>query len=154
MEAYNWPSLLCQQHTIVPDGGGAIHSRYVDHRRVIVVACPDAYHIVIGVTNRPVIAEILRGTCLDSRWAYDTGNSLIALCLCVAVEVESTTLAKFVGTRGVVTQHIRHQKCGLLADHSFPQGHELVNQVPLGIHNHVDSMRRNAHTAIGKDTIS
>src|SRR6266581_7910436 len=154
LEACNWPSLLRQQHTIVPDGGGAIYTRYVDHRRVVVVACPDTHHIICGITDCPVIAELLRGTCLDSRRAYNAGVSLVALCLCVAVEIEGTTLAKFEGTRSVIAQYIRHQKCDLLIYHSFPLGHELVDQFPLCIHHHIDSMRRNAHTAVGKDTIS
>src|SRR6266566_3105836 len=142
LETCNWQSLLSQQHTLVPDGGSTIHARYVDHRRVVVVACPDAHHIVCGITDRQVVAKILRGTCLDRCRAYDAGISLIALRLRVAVEIEGTALAKFESTRSVIAQHIRHQECDLLTDHSFPLGYELVDQVPLRIRHRIDRMRR------------
>src|SRR5690348_6680144 len=61
----NGESLLREQHTIVPDRSGSINACDIDHRRIIVVACPYSHYIIRRVAYRPVIVEILRGTCFD-----------------------------------------------------------------------------------------
>src|SRR5579885_2976998 len=103
-----------EQQAVMPDGASAIHASYVHHWRIVVVSGPHAHYIISGISNCPVIAEILRGTCLDCRWIYCSGIALVALSLCGGIQVERAALAKLECTRLVIAQHIRHHEATCL----------------------------------------
>src|SRR5579872_4375898 len=81
-------ALLCEQQAVVPDGTRAINTSDVDHRGVVVVAGPDAHHVVGGVADRPIVAEILRGAGFRGGRADGAGIAFVALRLRIAVQVE------------------------------------------------------------------
>src|SRR5690242_7709534 len=55
-EIVYWMSLLGHQHRIVPDRGRTLNTGHIEHRRIVIIAGPDAHHVIGGITNRPVIA--------------------------------------------------------------------------------------------------
>jgi len=134
----------------VPDRSGAIHTCYVDHGRVIIVACPHPHNVVGGVAYRPVIPEVLGRACFDGSGTDEAGVARVTLRRCVAVEEQRAALAELEGTGGVVAQHVGHHIGYLLADNALALGDEVIDQLTLCVHHCVDGMWRNAHAAIGE----
>lgn len=107
-------ALLRQEEAIMPDGGRAIDACYINHWRIVVVARPHTHYVIAGIANRPVVAEIGRGSRFRGGWANRAGIALVTLLLCAAMQVERATFAKLEGARGVVAQDVCHHKGGLL----------------------------------------
>src|SRR5579859_2329666 len=138
----------------MPDRPGAIYVSYIHHRRIIIIARPDADDIITGIAHRPVIAEIGGGARLSRGRANRTRIALVALGLRVAVEIERATLPELEGTRGVIAEHIGNDKGDLLTDNTRPLWLEVENGTALRIQNRIDGMRWDAYPPIGKDPIS
>ena len=64
------------EHDVVPQFGGKRAARHLPHPRVVVVADPDAGHIVCGVADEPGIARVLGGAGLAACRMPGNGGAL------------------------------------------------------------------------------
>ena len=108
--------LFGYEHRVVPDRGGTLHASHVVHRRIVVVARPNAHDVVRGVANGPVIAEILRGACLSGSGSHDATIAIVATILRFRVELQHIAIKKFRDAGGVVAQDVGHHIGQLRAD--------------------------------------
>src|SRR5581483_2819600 len=142
-----------QHQRIMPDRASAIDACHIHHRRIVVVASPDTYDIIGGITHRPVVAEIVGGTRFGSCGTNRPRIACITLLLRVAIEIESATLAELKGTRTVVAQYIGDHEGRLFANYLLALRRVLKDGMTLSIAHRSNSMPGDTHATVGKHAI-